>query len=77
MPTVANGINFVWNLRQAHGENLERELRRSLLPKRQVIGLKRKDPLEPDLQQSHLRPFLMCALHPLVTLPAWTLNLKT
>ena len=44
MPTVANGINFVWNLRQAHGENLERELRRSLLPKRQVIGLKRERP---------------------------------
>jgi hypothetical protein len=34
MPTVANGIKLVWNLRQAHAENLELELRRSLLPKR-------------------------------------------
>ena len=34
MPSVANGINLVWNLRQAHAENLELELRPSLLPKR-------------------------------------------
>jgi high affinity Mn2+ porin len=31
MPTVANGINLVWNLRQASGQNWEFELRKSLL----------------------------------------------
>jgi high affinity Mn2+ porin len=34
MPTVANGIDLQWNLRRARAENLEFELRRSLLPKR-------------------------------------------
>ena len=34
MPAVANGIHLVWNLRQAHAENLELELRRSVVPKR-------------------------------------------
>jgi hypothetical protein len=34
MPSVANGIKLVWNLRRAHAENLELELRRSLLAKR-------------------------------------------
>lgn len=31
MPKVANGIDLEWNLRRAHAENLEFELRRSLL----------------------------------------------
>jgi len=31
MPTVANGINLDWNLRQASGQNWEFELRKSLL----------------------------------------------
>ncbi len=31
MPTVANGIDLVWNLHQASGQNMEFELRRSLL----------------------------------------------
>jgi high affinity Mn2+ porin len=31
MPTVANGIDLVWNLRQASGQNWEFELRKSLL----------------------------------------------
>lgn len=31
MPKVANGIDFQWNLRRAHAENLELEMRRSLL----------------------------------------------
>ena len=31
MPTVANGIDLVWNLRQASGQNREFELRKSLL----------------------------------------------
>jgi hypothetical protein len=31
MPTVANGMNEVWNLRKAHSENVEYELRRGLL----------------------------------------------
>ena len=34
MPKVANGIDFEWNLRRAHAENIEVELRRSLLPGR-------------------------------------------
>jgi high affinity Mn2+ porin len=34
MPKVANGIKLDWNLRRARAENLEIELRRSLLPKR-------------------------------------------
>jgi high affinity Mn2+ porin len=34
MPKVANGIKLDWNLRRARAENLEFELRRSLLPKR-------------------------------------------
>ncbi|HET9087752.1 MAG TPA: carbohydrate porin [Acidobacteriaceae bacterium] len=34
MPTVANGINLSWDLRQARGQNMELELRRSLLPGR-------------------------------------------
>jgi high affinity Mn2+ porin len=34
MPSVANGIKLVWNLRQAHAENLELEIRRGLVPKR-------------------------------------------
>jgi high affinity Mn2+ porin len=33
MPTVANGIDLVWNLRQASGQNWEFELRKSLLGK--------------------------------------------
>jgi hypothetical protein len=32
MPKVANGIDLVWNLRRAHAENLEFELRHGLLP---------------------------------------------
>jgi len=31
MPTVANGIDLVWNVRQASGQNMEFELRKSLL----------------------------------------------
>jgi hypothetical protein len=31
MPRVANGMDFVWNLRQAHSENLEYELHPSLV----------------------------------------------
>jgi len=34
MPTVANGIDMEWNLRKAHSENVEYELRRGLLPKK-------------------------------------------
>ncbi len=34
MPKVANGIDFEWNLRRAHAENVEVELRRSVLPGR-------------------------------------------
>ncbi len=34
MPTVANGIDMQWNLRRAHAENFELEIRRGLLPKR-------------------------------------------
>jgi len=33
MPTVANGIDLDWNLRRASGQNMEFELRRSLLGK--------------------------------------------
>src|SRR5712692_148119 len=36
MPTVANGIDFEWNLRRAHAENIELELRRSLVPHREA-----------------------------------------
>src|SRR5205807_1865847 len=32
MPTVANGIDLQWNLREAHGESVEFELRQGLLP---------------------------------------------
>jgi carbohydrate-selective porin OprB len=35
MPKVANGMDVVWNLRKAHSENFEVELRRSLLPKKE------------------------------------------
>lgn len=35
MPTVANGLNMEWSLRKAHSENVEYELRRGLLPKKQ------------------------------------------
>jgi hypothetical protein len=31
MPTVANGIDLVWNLRQASGQNMEFELRKSVV----------------------------------------------
>jgi hypothetical protein len=34
MPKVANGIDIEWNLRRARAENLEFELRRSLVPRR-------------------------------------------
>ncbi len=34
MSKVANGIDLVWNLRQARGQNIEFELRKSPLPKR-------------------------------------------
>ena len=37
MPTVANGIDLEWNLRRAHSENFEFELRREFLPKRDGI----------------------------------------
>jgi high affinity Mn2+ porin len=32
MPTVANGITFDWALRRAHGQNMELEIRKGLLP---------------------------------------------
>jgi hypothetical protein len=32
MPTVANGIDLEWNLRQAHAESVEAELRKNFLP---------------------------------------------
>jgi len=35
MPNVANGIDMVWNLRKAHAENFEYELRKGLLPKKE------------------------------------------
>jgi hypothetical protein len=35
MPQVANGIDMVWNLRKAHAENLEFELRKGLLPNKE------------------------------------------
>lgn len=34
MPTVANGMNLRWNLRRAHAENFEFELRRGFLSKK-------------------------------------------
>lgn len=34
MPKVANGIDLVWKLWQAHGENWEFELRRGVIPKK-------------------------------------------
>src|SRR2546422_11715869 len=37
MPKVANGIDLEWNLRRAHAENVEFELRRSLLPHRDGV----------------------------------------
>ena len=35
MPIVANGIDMEWNLRKAHSENVEYELRRGFLPKKE------------------------------------------
>jgi high affinity Mn2+ porin len=37
MPTVANGPNLVWNLRNANAENVEFELHRGFLPKKDGI----------------------------------------
>src|SRR5262249_11977170 len=37
MPKVANGIKLDWNLGRARGENLELELRRSLVRRRQGV----------------------------------------
>ncbi len=37
MPTVANGIDFVWNLRKAHAENLEFEWHHSMIPKKSGV----------------------------------------
>ena len=37
MPTVANGIDLVWDLRQAHAENYELELRPTLLKGRKSV----------------------------------------
>ena len=34
MPTVANGIDMQWNLRRAHADNYEFELRRGLIPRK-------------------------------------------
>jgi hypothetical protein len=34
MPKVANGMDEVWNLRKAHSENVEYELRHGVLPKK-------------------------------------------
>jgi high affinity Mn2+ porin len=36
MPTIANGIDYDWNLRRSRAENVEFELRKSLLPKRKA-----------------------------------------
>ena len=36
MPTVANGIDYDWDLRRSRAENVEFELRKSLLPKRKA-----------------------------------------
>jgi high affinity Mn2+ porin len=35
LPKVANGIDFEWNLRRAHAENIEVEFRRHFLPHRE------------------------------------------
>jgi high affinity Mn2+ porin len=35
MPKIANGIDMEWNLRKAHAENFEFELRKGLLPKKE------------------------------------------
>ena len=37
MSKVANGIDLVWNVRQARGQNMEFELRKSPLPKRKGV----------------------------------------
>jgi high affinity Mn2+ porin len=37
MPKVANGIDLVWKLWQAHAENFEYELRRGLIPKKSGV----------------------------------------
>jgi hypothetical protein len=37
MPKVANGIDLVWNLNQAHGQNMEYELRKSPIAKRKGV----------------------------------------
>lgn len=37
MPKEANGIDLEWNLRRAHAENVEIELRRQFLPKRNGV----------------------------------------
>lgn len=37
MPTVANGIDLQWNLRRAHAENVEFELRKKFLPGRDGV----------------------------------------
>jgi high affinity Mn2+ porin len=37
MPKVANGIDLVWNLRKAHSENIEFELRYGLIPKKHGV----------------------------------------
>ncbi len=37
MPRVANGIDFQWNLRRAHSENVELEIRRGFLPHREGV----------------------------------------
>jgi hypothetical protein len=37
MPKIANGIDMQWNLRLAHAENFELELRKGLLPKKDGV----------------------------------------
>lgn len=39
MPSVANGMNLVWDLRKAHSENVEYELHRAVLHRPSVLRL--------------------------------------
>ncbi len=39
MPTVANGIDYDWNLRRSRAENIEFEYRKSILPGRRYRSI--------------------------------------
>jgi hypothetical protein len=75
MPSVANGINLVWALRRAKGQNFEFELRRGLLPGKK--GTQRFQSFRNDAHMGDYRESVNQYLAGLVSTPSITATEKS